>query len=147
MDPGELPASGWQATRPARAGLDQHFSVVRAARGKFEAHWLFLRWRAAIRPGTHPILNYPARHSQARADRGRAPRRRPAGYPARCGPRARARIVCNCFDVAENEIRADLAAGLDLAALTEKSKCGSSCGSCRPELRRMAADAGMVVGA
>lgn len=50
---------------------------------------------------------------------------------------ARGRVVCNCFDVSENEIAADLAAGLDLAALQSKRKCGTSCGSCLPELRRM----------
>ena len=33
---------------------------------------------------------------------------------------------------------ADLAAGLDIAALQEKRKCGTSCGSCRPELHRLA---------
>ena len=32
---------------------------------------------------------------------------------------------------------ADLAAGLDFAALQEKRKCGTSCGSCRPELHRL----------
>jgi assimilatory nitrate reductase catalytic subunit len=45
------------------------------------------------------------------------------------------------FDVSENKIAADLAAdlaaGLDLAALQGKRKCGTSCGSCLPELRRM----------
>jgi assimilatory nitrate reductase catalytic subunit len=54
------------------------------------------------------------------------------------GP-ARGRIVCNCFDVSEAEIRADVAAGLNLVAVQEKRKCGSSCGSCLPELKRMAA--------
>ena len=52
---------------------------------------------------------------------------------------ARGRIVCNCLDVSENEIRADLAAGLDLAAMQNQRKCGTNCGSCLPELRRMAA--------
>ncbi len=62
----------------------------------------------------------------------------PLATPPAAGP-ARGRIVCNCFDVSESEIRAELAAGLDLAALQEKRKCGSNCGSCLPELRRMAA--------
>jgi assimilatory nitrate reductase catalytic subunit len=56
----------------------------------------------------------------------------PSGAPSR------GRIVCNCFDVSENEIRADISAGLDFAALQEKRKCGSSCGSCLPELKRLA---------
>ncbi|PJA56110.1 MAG: nitrate reductase, partial [Rhodocyclales bacterium CG_4_9_14_3_um_filter_68_10] len=61
----------------------------------------------------------------------------PLATPPAAGP-ARGRIVCNCFDVSENEIRGDLAAGLDLAALQGKSKCGTSCGSCLPELKRLA---------
>ena len=40
-----------------------------------------------------------------------------------------------------DEIIADLNAGLDLAALQEKRKCGTSCGSCVPELKRLAAGA------
>jgi len=62
----------------------------------------------------------------------------PLSAPPAAGP-ARGRIVCNCFDVSENEIRADLAAGLDFAALQEKRKCGSNCGSCLPELKRLVA--------
>ncbi|MCX7164856.1 MAG: molybdopterin-dependent oxidoreductase [Rhodocyclales bacterium] len=62
----------------------------------------------------------------------------PLATPPAASP-ARGRIVCNCFDVSENEIRADLAAGLDLAALQAKSKCGTNCGSCLPELKRLAA--------
>ena len=68
----------------------------------------------------------------------------PLSTPPDAGP-ARGRIVCNCFDVSENEIRADYAAGLDLAALTEKRKCGSSCGSCLPELKRLAAQTGAPI--
>jgi len=64
----------------------------------------------------------------------------PLATPPAAGP-ARGRIVCNCFDVSENEIRADLAAGLDLAGLQAKTRCGSNCGSCLPELKRMAAQA------
>ncbi|MBI5110309.1 MAG: molybdopterin-dependent oxidoreductase [Rhodocyclales bacterium] len=69
----------------------------------------------------------------------------PLATPPAAGP-LRGRIVCNCFDVSENEIRADIAAGLDLAALAEKRKCGTSCGSCLPELKRMAAAAEAPVG-
>jgi len=53
------------------------------------------------------------------------------------GVHARGRIVCNCFDVAENEITADLVAGLDVPAIQAKRKCGTSCGSCLPELKRL----------
>jgi assimilatory nitrate reductase catalytic subunit len=54
------------------------------------------------------------------------------------GQRRRGRIVCNCLDVAETEINERLAAGLSLAEVQDALKCGTSCGSCVPELRRMA---------
>ncbi|MFN6961715.1 MAG: molybdopterin-dependent oxidoreductase, partial [Rhodocyclaceae bacterium] len=49
------------------------------------------------------------------------------------------RVVCNCLDVGEDEIQHEIAAGADLIALKEKLKCGSSCGSCLPEIKRMLA--------
>ncbi|MDO8788185.1 MAG: molybdopterin-dependent oxidoreductase [Sulfuritalea sp.] len=48
------------------------------------------------------------------------------------------RTVCNCFGVTDTEIKALLGQGLDLAGVQAQLKCGSSCGSCLPELRRMA---------
>ncbi len=62
----------------------------------------------------------------------------PLAAPPSSGP-ARGRIICNCFDVSEAEIKADIAAGMNLPALQEKRQCGTSCGSCLPELRRMLA--------
>lgn len=61
------------------------------------------------------------------------------------GFRSRGRIVCNCFNVSETEIEEALAApgkkfdGPDarLASLQEKLKCGTHCGSCVPELKKM----------
>jgi assimilatory nitrate reductase catalytic subunit len=52
--------------------------------------------------------------------------------------KSRGRIVCNCFDVSENEVIAEYKSGCDLKALQEKRKCGTSCGSCVPELKRLA---------
>jgi len=57
---------------------------------------------------------------------------------------ARGRQVCNCFDVDEPRIRAALAhsAGRPadrLAALQGALRCGTQCGSCLPELRRLVA--------
>jgi bacterioferritin-associated ferredoxin len=49
----------------------------------------------------------------------------------------RSRIVCNCADVSEAQIKADLESGATLAVLQEKRKCGTFCGSCLPELRQM----------
>ena len=53
------------------------------------------------------------------------------------GSLSRGMIVCNCLNVSESEIRADAAAGLDFAACQDKRKCGTSCGSCVPEVRRI----------
>jgi bacterioferritin-associated ferredoxin len=48
----------------------------------------------------------------------------------------RGRTICNCFDVAEDEIDAFLARSNSLAELQARLKCGTSCGSCLPEVRR-----------
>jgi len=60
------------------------------------------------------------------------------------GSRSRGKVVCNCFDVSEEEILADFKAGLGLAALQEKRKCGTACGSCLPELKRLGQQAQAV---
>lgn len=49
------------------------------------------------------------------------------------------RAVCACFKVAESAIRSAVAAGASLAALQKELKCGTNCGSCVPELRRLLA--------
>jgi assimilatory nitrate reductase catalytic subunit len=41
--------------------------------------------------------------------------------------------------VSEADIKKEIAAGADLPALQEKLKCGTSCGSCVPEIKRMLA--------
>lgn len=48
------------------------------------------------------------------------------------------RIVCNCLNVGANCIRAELERGLDIPALQRTLRCGTQCGSCLPEIRRMA---------
>jgi assimilatory nitrate reductase catalytic subunit len=57
--------------------------------------------------------------------------------PAQAAPRGR--IVCNCFDVAEADIArvASTADGDALAHVQAQLKCGTNCGSCLPELRRL----------
>jgi assimilatory nitrate reductase catalytic subunit len=67
--------------------------------------------------------------------------------PAGFAPRGR--VVCTCFDTAERELRTTLAAagGSADAALREVQaslKCGTNCGSCLPELRRLAAEAVVI---
>jgi assimilatory nitrate reductase catalytic subunit len=49
------------------------------------------------------------------------------------------RAVCACFKVPESSIRTAVAAGASLAALQEELMCGTNCGSCVPELRRLIA--------
>jgi assimilatory nitrate reductase catalytic subunit len=51
------------------------------------------------------------------------------------------RAVCACFKVVESEIRSAVADGATLAQLQKDLKCGTNCGSCVPELRRLLAAA------
>lgn len=55
------------------------------------------------------------------------------------GQRSRGKIICNCLDVAENEIIENIQIGADLITLQNKLKCGTECGSCVPELKRLVA--------
>jgi len=61
------------------------------------------------------------------------------GQPPVTGAAAFERAVCACFKVDESQIRAAVAAGATLARLQKDLKCGTNCGSCVPELRRLAA--------
>ncbi|MFZ5484046.1 MAG: molybdopterin-dependent oxidoreductase [Pseudomonadota bacterium] len=53
------------------------------------------------------------------------------------GGQGRGKILCNCLNVSETEIRAAISAGADLETLRASLKCGTECGSCLPELKRM----------
>jgi assimilatory nitrate reductase catalytic subunit len=55
------------------------------------------------------------------------------------GGRVRGRVICNCLNVTEPDIVAAITAGDDLAALQATLKCGTECGSCVPELKRLIA--------
>jgi assimilatory nitrate reductase catalytic subunit len=55
------------------------------------------------------------------------------GSQAHAGGRA----VCACFGVSEQAIRAAFGAGATLSDLQAELKCGTNCGSCLPELRRL----------
>ena len=61
------------------------------------------------------------------------------GQPPVTGAAAFERAVCACFKVDESEIRSAVAAGATLAGLQKDLKCGTNCGSCLPELRRLVA--------
>jgi assimilatory nitrate reductase catalytic subunit len=57
----------------------------------------------------------------------------PAAMPAR------GRVICNCLDITEAEILAAVNAGAALEELQTQLRCGTECGSCVPELKRMVA--------
>jgi assimilatory nitrate reductase catalytic subunit len=59
--------------------------------------------------------------------------------PVATGARSRGRIVCTCHDVATGEIETRIEAGASLDDLRAALKCGTNCGSCLPELKRMLA--------
>ena len=61
------------------------------------------------------------------------------GQPPVTGAAAFERAVCACFKVGESQVRAAVAAGATLAGLQKDLKCGTNCGSCVPELRRLVA--------
>ena len=88
------------------------------------ADWLRALWQDAL-----PVADY-----------GRQLLSPDATAPA--GVVARGRQICNCFDISESQIRECLL-GLDgppakrLTALQAELKCGTQCGSCLPELRRL----------
>jgi assimilatory nitrate reductase catalytic subunit len=49
----------------------------------------------------------------------------------------RERIVCNCKQVTQTQIEHALAAGTGFDALKATLGCGTVCGSCVPEIKRM----------
>ncbi|MEO7728865.1 MAG: molybdopterin-dependent oxidoreductase [Burkholderiales bacterium] len=53
------------------------------------------------------------------------------------GGTGRGRIICNCVNVAEPDILAAIGAGANFAMLQATLRCGTECGSCVPELKRM----------
>ena len=61
----------------------------------------------------------------------------PLAAPPVAAATTRGHIVCNCFDVAESEILAAAQQGMDLEQLQARLKCGTSCGSCIPEVKRL----------
>jgi assimilatory nitrate reductase catalytic subunit len=53
------------------------------------------------------------------------------------GQKGRGKIVCNCLDISQNEIVENIELGADLITLQNKLKCGTECGSCVPELKKL----------
>ena len=64
------------------------------------------------------------------------------GSKAPVAVKARSRQICTCFNITGDAIRTELAhcRGFEdarLGQLQTALKCGTQCGSCRPEVRRM----------
>ncbi|MCC6077359.1 molybdopterin-dependent oxidoreductase [Pseudomonas sp. GCM10022188] len=66
-----------------------------------------------------------------------APLSTPPGNVGAC----KSKTICSCMNVGETAIRAGIERGLDLDGLKQELKCGTSCGSCVPEIKRMLAKA------
>ncbi|TLX56594.1 nitrate reductase [Stutzerimonas nosocomialis] len=49
------------------------------------------------------------------------------------------RTLCNCMNVSQQAVARGIAAGMDLDGLKRELGCGTSCGSCVPEIKRMLA--------
>jgi len=46
-------------------------------------------------------------------------------------------VVCSCFGVREDAIQQAISHGADIPLLKQTLRCGSNCGSCLPELRKL----------
>lgn len=58
--------------------------------------------------------------------------------PGSSGMKA-SKVLCNCLNVSQDAVCAGIARGLDLNGLKQELKCGTSCGSCVPEIKRLLA--------
>jgi assimilatory nitrate reductase catalytic subunit len=57
----------------------------------------------------------------------------------------RSKILCNCKNVSEGAVCAGIRRGLDLQGLKQELGCGTQCGSCVPEIKRLLAAAAQPV--
>ena len=64
--------------------------------------------------------------------------------PGNAGANTRGKTLCNCLNVSESAVCAGIARGLDLDGLKRELKCGTSCGSCVPEIKRLLAQQRMA---
>ncbi|MBL0718319.1 nitrate reductase [Piscinibacter sp. Jin2] len=130
--PAAAPTATGPATEPARRRGPSSVSapVAAGSRGEPAAAWLQGWWADRLPIGAH-TRSLLAPHPAAPAEDAARP--------------ARGRQVCNCLDVSEPAIRSTLAglpgsAAERLGGLQAALGCGTSCGSCLPELRRMVQD-------
>ncbi len=64
-----------------------------------------------------------------------APIGSPPGQTA--GPQHGSKTLCNCMNISEGAVCEAIARGMDLAQLKTQLGCGSVCGSCVPEIKRL----------
>jgi assimilatory nitrate reductase catalytic subunit len=67
--------------------------------------------------------------------------------PGTASGRKPSKTLCNCLNVSQDAVCAGIARGLDLDGLKQALKCGTSCGSCVPEIKRLLATAPIAVNA
>lgn len=119
---------------------DASLQFVDETQGELRKAWLTdNQLSAVLLLGRHELLADPwwlvSRLGQAldKDDRRVLLSGKPPGEQAERGA-----MICTCFQVAEAEIRTAIGAGCQsAAALGEKLRCGTNCGSCIPELNRM----------
>ncbi len=54
-------------------------------------------------------------------------------------PSAGSKTLCNCKNVSQGAVCAGIRRGLDLQGLKQELGCGTQCGSCVPEIKRLLA--------
>jgi assimilatory nitrate reductase catalytic subunit len=54
-------------------------------------------------------------------------------------PASGTKTLCNCMNVSQNAVCAGIGRGLDLQGLKQELGCGTQCGSCVPEIKRLLA--------
>ena len=67
--------------------------------------------------------------------------------PGNAAVNTRGKTLCNCLNVSEGAVCAGIERGLDLDGLKQTLKCGTSCGSCVPEIKRLLAQQSTAVNA
>ena len=67
--------------------------------------------------------------------------------PGNATATTRGKTLCNCLNVSEGAVCAGIERGLDLNGLKQELKCGTSCGSCVPEIKRLLAQQPTAVNA
>ncbi|MBU3055634.1 nitrate reductase [Pseudomonas indica] len=59
--------------------------------------------------------------------------------PGAAAAKKAGKVLCNCMNVSEDAVCAGINRGLDLGGLKQELGCGTQCGSCVPEIKRLLA--------